>query len=402
MSALTWLDFSDKERQHALDILDLFREKGTVDELGIGTVRDALADILFPGTSTIMTRARYYLFIPWIYQLLEKRRTSSSEVNQRARKLELDLVESLLESDDHDGLIGRDAKRNLKRLPSTIYWNGLGVLGIRRFEGSRDRFHRDFERFWRNGGDALRGHDGHVITGGRQHVWDPSLPERPASFPDGAALALTPSEAEYLQERIIQSAPESYFAHLLRDLDAFDNMNLPWEESRDEQIPERAGSDLAHARNFSDAMHGAALLYNLMLAEKKKAEKEREDYSRRYADWARRVNARMRALEEWSRLEFWQLIDRFGARVPLRTRGFITTWLDTLIGGDPKVLRNDSQVRKTITVRERQLKGSLARLDSARALERWGGASSAEPLDFRWNRPTRRIIGDIKSALDAA
>jgi len=35
--------------------VDLFREQSTVDELGIGTVRDALADGLFPGISTIQT-----------------------------------------------------------------------------------------------------------------------------------------------------------------------------------------------------------------------------------------------------------------------------------------------------------------------------------------------------------
>ena len=56
-------------------VLDLFREQGTVDEMGLGTLRDALADALFPGTSSIHTRLRYALFIPWIY------RASRSETN---------------------------------------------------------------------------------------------------------------------------------------------------------------------------------------------------------------------------------------------------------------------------------------------------------------------------------
>lgn len=41
-----------------LDTLSLVRQQGTLDELGIGTVRDAPADLLFPGTSTIQTRPR--------------------------------------------------------------------------------------------------------------------------------------------------------------------------------------------------------------------------------------------------------------------------------------------------------------------------------------------------------
>ena len=43
-STLSWLDYSERDRRKALDVVDLFREQATRDELGIGTVRDALAD----------------------------------------------------------------------------------------------------------------------------------------------------------------------------------------------------------------------------------------------------------------------------------------------------------------------------------------------------------------------
>jgi uncharacterized protein DUF6361 len=68
MSAFVWLDYSERERRKMLDVVDLFREHDTRDELGVGSVRDAFADMLFPGTSTIMTRARYFLLVPWAYQ----------------------------------------------------------------------------------------------------------------------------------------------------------------------------------------------------------------------------------------------------------------------------------------------------------------------------------------------
>lgn len=42
-------------------IIDLFDEKDTRDELGLGAARDALSDLMFPGTSTIQTRLRYML-----------------------------------------------------------------------------------------------------------------------------------------------------------------------------------------------------------------------------------------------------------------------------------------------------------------------------------------------------
>jgi hypothetical protein len=36
-----------------VDVISAFREQDTWDELGIWTIRDGFADILFPGTSTI-------------------------------------------------------------------------------------------------------------------------------------------------------------------------------------------------------------------------------------------------------------------------------------------------------------------------------------------------------------
>ena len=75
-----------------LDAVDLFKEKGTRDEMGIGSVRDAFADLFFPGTSTIQTRARYFLFVPWVYLQLEQRRVPSSEIAWRARDMEIGLM----------------------------------------------------------------------------------------------------------------------------------------------------------------------------------------------------------------------------------------------------------------------------------------------------------------------
>lgn len=45
--------------------------------LGFAPIRDAFADYFFPGTSTIQTRARYFLFVPWIMSLLRIRRKLS-------------------------------------------------------------------------------------------------------------------------------------------------------------------------------------------------------------------------------------------------------------------------------------------------------------------------------------
>ena len=63
-STLSWLDSNERERRAVLELVSALSEPGTLDELGIGSVRDTIADALFPGISTIQTRARYFLFIP--------------------------------------------------------------------------------------------------------------------------------------------------------------------------------------------------------------------------------------------------------------------------------------------------------------------------------------------------
>ena len=45
-SSFTWLDYSEFERKRMLDVIELFRDRSTVDELGLGTVRDVFADKL--------------------------------------------------------------------------------------------------------------------------------------------------------------------------------------------------------------------------------------------------------------------------------------------------------------------------------------------------------------------
>jgi hypothetical protein len=84
MSAFVWLDYSERERRKMLDVADLFIEHDTRDELGIGSMGDAFADILFRGASTIMTRACYFLLVAWTYQRLEKLRARSGDIAARA------------------------------------------------------------------------------------------------------------------------------------------------------------------------------------------------------------------------------------------------------------------------------------------------------------------------------
>lgn len=91
-SALGWLDHDADAQAKTLDLLARFQQKESRDELGIGTIRDSFAEQLFPGTSTIQTRLRYMLFVPWMYQRLENKCIPAANFGTQADRDERALI----------------------------------------------------------------------------------------------------------------------------------------------------------------------------------------------------------------------------------------------------------------------------------------------------------------------
>ena len=395
MSYIAWLDHSEHERRKMLDIIDLFREKETRDELGLGGVRDAFADLLFPGTSTIQTRARYFLFIPWIYRALESKRVPSAEIATRGRREEVALIEALVASGERTGVIGIEARQNLKRLPSSVYWNGLGHWGIRRFAGPQDQYHRALDRFYRLTGREERTDDGEPVEAVLRRNWDPGLPPAPTGFPTGATLQLTRGEADYLAGRIVAAHPRSLLAALVHLDQAWEACDLPWEHPQRGAFVERHREQIQHAQLFSESGHGAPLLYNLMLAEEALREDLATEYREWLAQWADMLHQNAEALSSWSLNRFWQIAHSGGERIGPRTQGFVTRWLAlALPPGRARGIADSKAARQLIFERERALKGEQSRLTNQRALERWSGAAGTGQIDYRWGI-SQAILLDI-------
>jgi hypothetical protein len=402
-STFSWLDHSEEQRRKVLDVIDMFKEKGTVDELGLGTIRDALADILFPGTSNLMTRAAYFLFIPWIYQRLERQRVPATEMAAKAKKEELRLVERLLESGERLGVIGRVARGSLQRLPSGVYWSGMKRLRICLFEGSPDAYHRSVDRFYQRRRMAVRTDEGERVGGGTDN-WNPRLPSPPDDWPAKAQLALTKTQAEFLRDQIRLAAPTSLFAFLVSQKEAPKDGEFPWMHPFRAQFPEKVIRELDHAQDFSEVMHGAALLYNLMLAEAAENSERQDHYRTWIGEWAESLTPRLAHLREWNRQEAWHCVQSEGARIPQPTREFVDRWCELVIGGGPAGVIDNEQARILVLNRERRLKGGLARLGNKRAIELWQGASGVGQLEFRWTDAsalTQDIVSGIHGGADA-
>ncbi len=393
-----WVDLAEQDRQNMADVLNLFRERDTRDELGLGSVRDAFANLLFPGTSTIQTRARYMLFVPWVYLGHEKRRTPSKDIAQKARDDELKLVEILLDSDDTEGVIGKDARAKLQRLPSSVYWSGLGTWGIRLFDGSQAQYHRYLDAFYRRRKEQYRqlGYNGEPVSTRRGENWDPGLPKSPQDFVRKANLALTRQEAEYLHDRIVTNCGQSLLAFLVDRTTLGEAVSFIWLHPASGQFPQRLQLQVEHARNFSEVMHGAALLYNLMLSEKSNQENSIAKYRGALFKWSETIHKA--ALSRWNLDDFWETAISKEANVPLRTRRFVERWINLVLeSGNADALIKAAQ--SLIYDREVALKRSRARLQNQRALELWSGAAGAGQLDYRWG-VVNTIVNDILRGLE--
>ena len=372
MSFLAWIDFDQVDRERTHRIMDLFREEDARDELGIGAVRDALSDLLFPGTSTIQTRLRYMLFVPWIYHLAGHHAGTGAARAEIARRHEIGLIEALERGGEEAGIIGARAREALKRLPSDVYWAGLGRLGIRRFAGSRAACLE------------IRAEG----PGPDPRLWAPGLPEPEDGFLESARFRLRREEADFLRDRLAAEAPGSLYRDLAQDGAPPDCPQI-WAHPGRAGWPAETRALVAHAERFSLVLHGAALLYNLMLSERvaeiAEAGEKVAQYRDRLADWAGEMAATPMA--GWELDDLWAACHAAGYRVTPQTMRFVAEWR-ALAGPE---IADDPAARAAVARREMQLKGAKSRFRNAAALARWGGASGTERLGFRWPVVARHL-----------
>lgn len=400
-STFTWLDYSEHERRKMLDVIDLFGEKTTRDELGLGSVRDAFADLLFPGTTTIQTTAKYFLFVPWMYIELERNQAPSNRIAERARNFEIRLAKTL---GDADGVIGKRAKETLKRLPSSVYWQGLRVWGIRVYPKSQNEYHKSLDLHYTRlkGREAMAtDFDGEGVHSASHCNWHPNIVPPPEDFPNVATMELTHEEASYLRERIITHCGSSLLAHLLKNY--VDVRDLPFAWDLKASLPDALATPLGHAQNFSEAMHGAQLLYNLILADQSHNSDRINEYRDRMTGWWTQIETNRDRFARWDLSQLWSIVNAVhgdNRSISERAKRFIERWIRMVQHAKSlSELSDGAEARVLISDREREIKKSLARTQNERARDLWSGAAGSEQLDLRW-LTSRRLIMEILQNLE--
>ena len=400
-SSVGWLDLDDAASRRIGELIHALQEPGTLDPLGLGSIRDAFSDLLAPGVSTIQTRLRYFLFIPWICQQIEAEGLDSTRFLERLREDESILISCLRHLGANNGVQGYSAGEELKRMPSAAYWGGLRSWGIRRINWSLNEYSRQVPllRHRRDRDDDEMGAHG-------LEMWS-SLPPLPANFlVDDIGFDVSREEASFLVGQIRQTQPGSLLAAACAAPGCSAQASWPWEVDNS-RLTEHLIEVLEHARNFSILTVGPQALYNLMIAERARDELQwqvDEAIERATEDllgWVGTVESEHERYQNWvdDLSAFWAILVEEGTILRPKTKNFIEETLRAAVR-DPRRFARDVTVREKIRRREEDIKGPSARLVSHAALAAWKGQQFGSQLSYRW--PTCvSFLQDLADAQEA-
>lgn len=395
---LGWVDFSKKDRQRALDVMSLLHEQGAVDELGIGIVRDAFANEFFPGTSTIQTRAKYFLIVPYILKDAVDGRYGG-DVNRILAHIDEDekncAKRFLKNNPDEDGVIGKRVLPDgwVARKPSDIYWNGIRTYGIFKGDTLSIREYAVLSTKWKNDKVGLaagnRGDDSKDADRDDGDAGDVrsfqfwNIPVWSENWRENLQMDLTAEEAFFLKNLIIRKTEPSLLSYILKnhlDVERCDDFEV-LTEILSSQLDEHMAYVMRLGCDFNHLVYMARVRYNMILSEGENEEAIREwEYlgaeSRRYA------SVDLRAV-------FGELQIKNA-----RTFAFLSELQECFLAG--RIQAADDCIRK----REIQLKGiSRAKLNRTAEFDsqEWVGGKK---LDYRFSN-AKRIINDIYTGEDS-
>jgi hypothetical protein len=405
---LGWIDFSPTHHNKVMLVMDMFKEQGVVDELGLGTIRDSLSDILFPGTSTIQTRAKYFVIIPWILQDIESRGRLDRYLSD-LEESEVHFVKVLRKNSPqvNSGVIGKTLPNaNPQRKPSSVYWNGLRTYDILKFKGSLIDYINHLRREAKRKQSRARqmveaegnvpGDDKDANHLYQQHLWS-QLPRPQIDWKENLTIDLSQEEAKFLKERIILSNPASLWAFALRHIpDKAKTFSSIADFLLIDTLPESLRGIIKLADDFNTIMQGALIRYNYLIQSNREngAAKELLPVWKNYwtgikhFDW-----------KSWDTDKLWKYCPY--SKPP--TKHFVESWL-AIVSSEQF---NDEKATQLIKARELSLKGiRRARLQDkaiAQKQETFTGISVFEDntvsyLNYRWNT-VKTFLNDIQNGL---
>ncbi len=399
---------------------------GVVDELGVGTIRDAMSNRLFPGFSTLYTRAKYFFITPYIILDKDAKLKKKQTGKDYFRNAEVETNRLVIQFyDNHqeraaESYFGKDKRNgNLKRQPSEIYWNGIRELHLIETDSSLDQLLSDRrslmdELLSKNRGDDTTWEQGENAQTGCVNVsydahWQEYIKEN--------GLTLTRTEAETLCDRLWKYMPNSLPATLVSDEDLFrlyssasdesknsnyiDNPFVHFVETAIDRI-KNAGlhHNLVVAHDMALFLHGAHIAYNIQLWSKAHAPEDFMNERRKEGRlWLSTLASRMLNFEGFNIVDYSN-----GTNLKHTTRHFLEE-MQHLVRTTNDWDEIENNLCKLTEMQERwnkKAKSRFVKMEKEQVIEemakpQWLGLSL---INYRY-QATLTIINDIYQALKA-
>ena len=392
--SLGWIDFSNDERNKVLNVIHLLDEPVAVDELGIGAVRDAFADLFFPGTSTVQTRAKYFLIVPYV--LMEAGSGKyGSDLNTILRRVDNEErnCRDILIKISNDGVIGSLVTKSwVLRTPSSIYWNGIKQIGIFKEDLSVKEYIRQSilqsnqkkaKEYGNRDKDAEENEKDDFDAGDITSIQFWSIGDvYHSNWREKLTIELLPEEAEFLKSQIITNQRNSLFAFILKNnisLEKYSSFGALTEDIKGDVDPDlRYMMELAN--DFNNLVSIITTRYNLIVFDGQN-KRARENWTVLSKDLKRRSEVNLKAI-----------FNRFSIRNK-ELKSFLLRIQEAIQDSDIAVV-DDLIIRREVS-----LKGSK-RAKTCRVgeyKEQSTGWIGIDILDYRYT-PAKRIIKDIMNA----
>lgn len=370
MAKIGWIDFSKDDRNRVNTVLELLVPEGMIDELGMGTMRDALANQMFPGISTIQTRAKYFFIIPYILYDYQKLKPAQKRVKTPSRFLdenEHEVMWQLAEQYNYvegTGVIGITKKRpeRIARRPSTIYWNGMAIyqfivnrgLGIETFLAqSVDPSLESLLSSPEMSGDGEVKDDADAEF---DNIFNIKVPPKP-DWRNDLSLDLVSEEAGFFRDRILSISKNKLIAELLRNPELWSTFQ---QSANFREFAKAATSlttspglirDLTLAHDFSELMYGAHIAYNVILQQKFF---NHEAFVTDWEEWLYNLPQNMMGYESFDPNDLFPLAPTLRKSMQL----FISEWWENTKAGFPDLNYRNRMIER----QEAIVKGHKARI----------------------------------------
>ena len=415
MASIGWIDFSPEHRNRVGTVLDLLKPEGMVDELGMGTIRDAIANELFPGISTIQTRAKYFFIVPYILYDFQNLKPIQRKGKNVVKFLEQKEYEVMWDLGDHYRALALDQKtresfgvigntKNIRskdfivRRPSAIYWNGLNTYQFIKTGGlSAETFLKqmvnpniesllssEVKSDDANSDDADSDH---------QNMFKLKVPFM-KKWNENLTLELTKDESEFFADRVISISKNKLIAELLLNEDlwsvfiAASNFMEFSKAAISLNLSSELKSMLILAHDFSEVMYGAHLAYNCQLHHKVF---NSNHHDATWNDWLANIQTNMLDYHNFNPDKIFS----YALTTKSSTMDFVKTWWQQTQLGFLDLNLRDNLIEK----QEAIVKGSKARIRYKKTDDvkenYWQGLTY---FDYRYNQG-KTILKDIKSGL---